>query len=187
MKKHQNVLATLKIYKKFALLKKKIPYGDNVNSKKSIYSISDFFFRFWYKFVFSNISTLSLLGASSYVEMIFNDIPSVLGFAFEEVCLQYLSILAQKNKLPFIPNGLGKWWKNNPKKRMQDDIDIMEINKNKGIFCKCKFKNELFDLKEFNDLISASEIFSEVNERYYYIFVKSGFTNSFINESKKYK
>ena len=74
----------------------------------------------------------------------------------------------------------------NPNKKKQDDIDILGIESNKGIFCECKFKNELFDLKEFNDLIESSDIFNNINEKYYYIFVKSGYTKAVIEESKKY-
>ena len=97
-----------------------------------------------------------------------------------------MKMLAYKNELPFIPNGLGKWWGNNPNKKKQDDIDILGIESNKGIFCECKFKNELFDLKEFTDLIESSDIFNNINEKYYYIFVKSGYTKAVIEESKKY-
>ncbi len=176
----------IKNLQEIRIITKLIPYGDNKNSKKSIYLLSDFFFRFWYKYVFSNISTFSFLGATDYTNKIIDDIPSVLGNAFEEICIQYLTILARKNKLPFIPNGTGKWWGNNPIKKSQDDIDILGINGNKGIFCECKFRNEKFDLSEFNDLICASEIFKEITEKYYYIFVKSGYTQAVIDESKKY-
>lgn len=168
------------------IINRLIPYGESLNSKRSIYILSDFFFRFWYKYVFANSTTLSLLGASKYTDLIYNDISQVLGLAFEEVCLQYLTILARNNKLPFIPNGLGKWWGNNPQKKKQDDIDIMGINGDKGIFCECKFKNEKFDLSEFNDLISASEIFTDVKEKYYYVFVKSEYTQAVIEKSKEY-
>lgn len=168
------------------IINRLIPYGESLNSKRSIYILSDFFFRFWYKYVFANSTTLSLLGASKYTDLIYNDISQVLGLAFEEVCLQYLTILARNNKLPFIPNGLGKWWGNNPKKKKQDDIDIMGVNGDKGIFCECKFKNEKFDLSEFNDLISASEIFTEIKEKYYYVFVKSEYTQAVIDKSKEY-
>lgn len=168
------------------IINRLIPYGESLNSKRSIYILSDFFFRFWYKYVFANSTTLSLLGASKYTDLIYNDISQVLGLAFEEVCLQYLTILARNNKLPFIPNGLGKWWGNNPPKKKQDDIDIMGVNGDKGIFCECKFKNEKFDLSEFNDLISASEIFTNVKEKYYYVFVKSEYTQAVIDKSKEY-
>lgn len=166
------------------IIDKIIPYGENYKSKRSIYVLSDFFFRFWYKYVFSNASTLSLVGAKRYTDLIYNDISTILGSAFEEVCTQYMKMLAYKNELPFIPNGLGKWWGNNPNKKKQDDIDILGIGGNKGIFCECKFRNELFDLEEFNDLIAASEIFNDINEKYYYIFVKSGYTKAVIEESK---
>ena len=168
------------------IITKQIPYGEKQNAKKSIYYLSDSLFRFWYKYVFANTSNLLLLGANEYANQIINDISSVLGIAFENVCLQYLIELAHRNKLPFIPNGIGKWWGNNPKTKKQDDIDIMGLKDNKGIFCECKFKNEKFDLSEFKDLICASEIFPNITEKYYYIFVKSGYTEAVIEESKKY-
>lgn len=168
------------------IVDKIIPYGENANSKKSIYTLSDPFFRFWYKYVFSNSSTLSVLGPKSYTDTIFNSISSVLESAFEDVCTQYLVLQARSGKLPFIPNGMGKWWGNNPKKKSQDDVDIMGIKDNQGLFCECKFRNEKFDLSEFNDLICASEIFQNITDKYYYIFVKSGYTQAVIDESKKY-
>ncbi len=168
------------------IVNKIIPYGENANSKKSIYTLSDPFFRFWYKYVFSNSSTLSVLGPKSYTDTIFNSISSVLGSAFEDVCTQYLVLQARSGKLPFIPNGMGKWWGNNPKKKSQDDVDIMGIKDNQGLFCECKFRNEKFDLSEFNDLICASEIFQNITDKYYYIFVKSEYTQAVIDESKKY-
>ena len=168
------------------IVDKIIPYGENANSKKSIYTLSDPFFRFWYKYVFSNSSTLSILGPKSYTDTIFNSISSVLGSAFEDVCTQYLILQARSGKLPFIPNGMGKWWGNNPKKKSQDDVDIMGVKDNQGLFCECKFRNEKFDLSEFNDLICASEIFQNITDKYYYIFVKSGYTQAVIDESKKY-
>ena len=176
----------MKNLQEIRVINKQIPYGENANSKKSIYSLSDPFFRFWYKYVFSNTSTLSILGAKDYTDKIINDIPSVLGSAFEEICTQYLTMMARKKKLPFIPNGFGRWWGNNPTKKSQDDVDILGIDGNKGIFCECKFRNEKFDLAEFNDLICASNIFTDITERYYYIFVKSGYTQAVINESEKY-
>ena len=89
-----------------------------------------------------------------------------------------LTVLAKEGKLPFIPDGFGKWWGNNPAKKRQDDIDIIGIDGNKGIFCECKFRNELFDISELNDLLDASAIFTKIEEKYYYLFSKSGFTQA---------
>ena len=65
------------------IINRLIPYGESLNSKRSIYILSDFFFRFWYKYVFANSTTLSLLGASKYTDLIYNDISQVLGLAFD--------------------------------------------------------------------------------------------------------
>lgn len=45
-------------------------------------------------------------------------------------------------------------------------------------------KEEPFSLSDFYDLIAASDIFKNVTERYYYVFVKSGYTQAVLDESK---
>ena len=176
----------IKNLQEIRVIKKELPYNEPINSKKSVYLLNDYLFRFWYKYVFANASSLDVLGAEKYVDTIIEDIPSVLGSAFESVCKDYMIKLAQKGALPFIPNGFGKWWGTNPQTKSQDDIDILGINGNKGIFCECKFRNEKFDLKEFKDLICASNIFHNITEKYYYVFVKSGYTDAVIEEASKY-
>ncbi len=86
--------------------------------------------------------------------------------------------LAKNDKLPFAPYSYGKWWGTNNKLKKQDDIDILMISKDKkqGIFCECKFKNEKVDIGEYNDLVLASENFTGIKNRYYYIISKGGFT-----------
>lgn len=44
------------------LLQKRIPCGGLGNSKKGIYEITDNFYRFWYRYVFSNRSYYEMLG-----------------------------------------------------------------------------------------------------------------------------
>lgn len=176
----------IKNLQEIRVINRQMPYGENPTSKKSIYQISDFYFRFWYKYIFADYSTLNLIGAEKYTSLVMKNLSAILGSAFEEVCVQYLTKLAQSGKLPFIPNGIGKWWGNNPQKKTQDDIDIMGTSGDKGIFCECKFRNEKFDLAELKDFVSTSEIFKNISDKYYYIFVKSGYTDAVKEESKKY-
>ena len=70
---------------------------------------------------------------------------------------------------------------------MQDDIDILCLNGNgsEAIFCECKFRNEAFDIKQYEDLFAAAEIFTELEKRYYYIFSKGGFTDAVIKRSEE--
>ena len=88
--------------------------------------------------------------------------------------------LAKKKRLPFIPHNIGRWWGANPKTKKQDDIDILALNKNgdSAIFCEGKFKNSAFDMKEYDDLICASQVFTKPEKRYYYLFSKGGYTKA---------
>lgn len=161
------------------LIERIIPCGEKAVSKKSLYKISDNFYQFWYRFLFSNKSYYDMLGTEESASEIMQDISDYMGGIFESVCQQYLIRLAKTKKLPFIPHDIGRWWGANPKTKSQDDIDILCLSKDRksAIFCECKFRNILFDMKEYNDFITASEIFSEPENKYYYIFSKSGFTS----------
>lgn len=172
--------------KELRIIIKSVPYGEKDVSKKSIYLIKDNYFKFWYRFVFPNENKINLLGEHKLAENIVDSLSDYMGLVFEDICREYLINQARNGKLPFIPNGFGKWWGNNPVKKKQDDIDIIGIDGNKGIFCECKFRNELFDLSELNDLIDASVLFKNVSEKYYYLFSKSGFTQAVKDEASKH-
>lgn len=161
------------------LVERIIPCGEKATSKKSLYKISDNFYQFWYKFLFANKSYYEMLGTESAASEIMQDMSAYMGSIFESICQQYMIRLAKAKKLPFIPHDIGRWWGANPKTKSQDDIDILCLSRDRksAIFCECKFRNILFDMKEYNDLMAASEIFTEPENRYYYIFSKSGFTD----------
>lgn len=172
--------------KELRIIVKNVPYGDGNSSKKGIYSIKDNYFKFWYRFVFTNENKINLLGERKTSEMIVSSLSDYMGIVFEDICREYMIEQARKGNLPFIPDGFGKWWGNNPRKKSQDDIDIIGMDGKKGIFCECKFRNELFDLSQFNDLIDASSLFNQVTEKYYYLFSKSGFTKAVYDEAAKH-
>ena len=172
--------------KELRIVTKSVPYGEKESSKKSVYQIKDNYFKFWYRFIFPNEGKINLLGEEKAAESIIDSLSDYMGLVFEDICREYMVRLAQKGNLPFIPDGFGKWWGNNPTKKRQDDIDIIGTDGNKGIFCECKFRNELFDLPEFNDLLSASEIFTQINEKHFYLFSKSGFTQAVKDQAANY-
>lgn len=178
--KYINTLKTLKLVNKI------IPCGEPETSKKSIYSITDNFFIFWYKYIFSNSVYYDMLGDEEAANEIMADISAYMGHIFEGICCQYMLRMAKKRKLPFVPAKIGRWWGNNPLKKSQDDIDILAISKdgNKAIFCECKWRNTEFSIKEYDDLMLASSIFTNVKEKYYYIFNKSKFKGAVIERAK---
>lgn len=160
------------------LITKVVPCGEKQDCKKGIYKISDNFFSFWYRFEFANRNYYNFIGEDAAVNEVMKNINDYMGLPFEDICRQFITLQAKKGKLPFAPYYLGKWWGNNPAIKAQDDIDILAMSKNKdkGIFCECKFTNKKFDEKEFDDLVNSTKAFSFVKDSCLYVFSKSGWT-----------
>lgn len=172
--------------KNIKLINKITPCGEKETSKHSIYRITDNYFMFWYKFLFANKSQYDFLGERNAAETITEELPEYMGRIFKDICLCFMERLARAGKLPFIPHDAGRWWGNNPLKKQQDDIDILMLDKSRksAIFCECKFKNSRFDMHEYNDLMDASEIFKQPENRYYFIFSKGSYTEEVISSAK---
>ncbi len=168
------------------LIEKIVPCGESESSKKGIYEITDNYYKFWYRYLFTNKNYYSLLGTDGACEEIMEHINDYMGPVFENICKQYLFRAARERKLPFIPFKIGKWWGNNPLLKAQDDVDILAFDKTgqKALFCKCKFRNKPMPMEEYDDLVTASNIFTNVKEKYLFFFSKSGFTNPVIERAK---
>ncbi|EGD51887.1 DUF234 DEXX-box ATPase [Thermoanaerobacter ethanolicus JW 200] len=166
------------------ILEKITPVELKDKSRKSIYKIKDNFFRFWYRFVFTN---KALIEQGLIDEVLENKIKpfinEFIGEVYEEICMDYLKILNKKKKLPFIFEKIGKWWGNNPYKRREEEIDIVALDKNNIIFGECKWQNKKVDISVLNSLIEKSALFNYQN-KYYILFSKSGFTDDVINFAK---
>ncbi len=160
------------------LIEKRIPCTESETSKKGIYEIRGNYFRFWYRFLFTNQNYYSLLGPERSSEEIMANINDYMGPVFEKICQEYLIRAAAENKLPFVPYKMGKWWGNNPLIKAQDDIDILALDKSgkKALFCECKFRNKPMAMEEYDDLAIASEMFQDIKEKHLMFFSKSGFT-----------
>lgn len=169
------------------LLEKHVPCGEKQDSKKGIYEITDNFYKFWYRYVFSNQGYYTMLGTDKASDEIMEEINDYMGPVFETICAQYLVRMAKKGKLPFVPYTIGKWWGNNPKIKQQDDVDVLALDKKgtKGIFCECKFRNKPMPMEEYDDLVTATKAFPLVKESHLMFISKSGFTAPVENRAKE--
>ena len=160
------------------LVEKRVPCGEAEGSRKAVYILTDNFYRFWYRYVFSEKSYYEMLGPQDAAEEIMGDISNFMGNAFEEICRQYLIRQAKARKLPFIPAQIGKWWGTNPVIRAQDDVDLLALNKKRteALFCECKFTNRPMPMEEYDDLVTAAQAFPESMRKYLLFISKSGFT-----------
>ena len=160
------------------LVEKKQPCNESSSSRKGIYEITDNYYRFWFRYIFTNKNYYDMLGADKACDEILKDNNDYMGPVFEKICTQYLVRAAKAGLLPFIPYKLGKWWGNNPVIKAQDDVDILAVDKSgqRALFCECKFRNKAMPMEEYDDLITASQCFSDIKEKHYCFISKSGFT-----------
>ena len=166
------------------IIKKETPYGEK-SSRKSIYSIEDNMFRFWYRFVPGNNSIIMRGAADIVYKRIEPQLPEYMGAVFEEICKQYLWNLLLNGNSPVEFSELGRWWGNDPIEKKQTEIDIMgEQDKKTALFGECKWINEKVDLGVLETLIKRSNLFSYVNV-HLYLFSKSGFTKGCIDKANE--
>ena len=166
------------------IIKKETPYGEKA-SKKSIYSIEDNMFYFWYRFVLDNNSVIVRGAADLVYKRIEAQLSDYMGRVFEEICTQYLWKQLLMGKMPIEFVSLGRWWGNDPRQKCQTEIDIMgEQDSNSAIFAECKWRNENVDLDVLETLIGRSRLFHYTNV-HYYLFSKSGFTKGCMEKAKE--
>lgn len=157
------------------VIRKESPYGEK-ESRKSIYSIEDNMFRFWYRFVLANNSLIAHGAAELVYKKIEVHFSEYMGKVFEEICKEYLwkELLEGKAAVEF--TSLGRWWGNDPFTRSQTEIDIMgEQDKKTALFGECKWTNEKVDTAVLETLVHRSKLFAYENVKLY-LFSKSGFT-----------
>ena len=196
---HQNEISTkvglesgvcakyLKVLLDLGIIKKETPINEKPG-RKTIYTIGDNFFRFWYRFIPKNMAAIS----SGRMEQIYSQAvkkhhPDYMGLIFEKMCRQYL--LNYANNLPIPLLDVGQWWGTDftTKKEIQIDIVGTPVEGNEYIIGSCKFKNERIGIDEFELLQHSASIFNNNLTYHYYIFSKSGFTNGLIELGKQGK
>lgn len=166
------------------IIKRETPYGEK-ESKKSIYSIEDNMFYFWYRFVLDNNSVIARGATDMVYKRIEPQLSNYMGRVFEEICMQYLwkQLLDGNAPIEFI--SLGRWWGNDPRKKSQTEIDIMgEQDSTSALFAECKWRNEKVDLDILETLIDRSKLF-HYTKVHYYLFSKSGFTKGCMEKAEE--
>ena len=180
-------LKYIKTLCELGILYKETPFGDKESSRKTIYGISDFMFRFWYRYVFAN-RTLIETGAREavWLKKINPDYNNYMGTVFEKICMDYLTEQNAKGELPFLFTSIGRWWGTNPATRNQVEIDIIANDGKDYLIGECKWRNEKLDLAVLCGLEEKADIFNKNRSNTWFVlFSKSGFTEAVIEESVK--
>lgn len=159
------------------IVRREFPVSDGVkersNIQRGLYQLTDNFFRFWYTFVFPNISELETGDADGiYRHVVGPALDQYASRIFEDICREYLREHNRQERLPFHFTKIGSWWDK------RSELDIMATNREKNRFLlgECKYKASPFNRA---DMASAMEKFKpskKAAQVSYYFFSKSGFS-----------
>jgi hypothetical protein len=158
------------------IIDREVPVTEKESSRKSLYSLRDEMFRFWYNFIFPE-STLIETGMGDYLlnKRIMPELSNYIGKTFEKVCADFVKRKNANGEFKVRFRKIGRWWGNNPHKKKQEEIDIVGLNDEVMLFGECKWRNQKVGTAELNKLIEKSGMFS-AREKMYILFSKSGFS-----------
>ena len=175
----------IKVLLDLGILKKETPMGEKPG-RKTIYTIGDNFFRFWYRFVPKNMSIISSGRiAQLYEKAVKQHYPEYMGLIFEKMCQDYLLYYA--SDLPIAIKEIGQWWGTDAKARKEVQIDIVgtPIEGKEYLIGSCKYKNEKIGVDELELLQHYASVFGRGEKYHYYIFSKGGFTDALLEQGRR--
>lgn len=153
---------------------------ETANVQRGLYRLTDHYFRFWYAFVFPNVSELEAGDVNGvYQYAVAPEIERYTSYVFEDVCRSYLRFQNQHDALPFHFSKIGRWWNKN------EELDIMAVDykKEQYLLGECKYKHSKFT---FADLTRMKEKWkgNAGQKVHYYLFSKDGFTEDVVEAAK---
>lgn len=174
--------AYLKNLISLGIIRKETPITDDT-TRKTIYSVDDNMFRFWYRFIPDNIAPIQNEMGDRVYKKVESQISDFMGKVFEDICIQYLWKLNVRGDSAIEFLNIGRWWGNNPFKKQEAEIDILAFDdKNNAIFGECKWTNDKIGTDVLDVLIERSRLF-QYQKNYFYLFAKTGFTNGVISRA----
>ncbi len=146
-------------------IRREVPITENQNSRLGRYYLNDYFLRFWFKFIYPNLSGIES-GIFDFV-LVKSEYPTYLGVVFEDICRQYLV-----RKPPFAISSLGRWW------FKDHEIDLVAFNESSKdiLFAECKWSENVNAKKVLEELKAKTPLVqwnNETRKEHFAIFAKS--------------
>ena len=126
------------------LVKKEAPINDENNRKKAGYYISDNLSLFYYKYIFRNLSRVSVMNPQVfYDKYVAEDFETKhVPYVFEEICRQFLIHMNRNGKMDEPFERIGKYYYNDRIRKENGEFDIVTLDDNGYIFYEAKFRKE---------------------------------------------
>lgn len=160
------------------ILERKVPVTEENpdKSKKGLYKIKDNFIRFWFAFIYPNLSFLESGNAQIVADKIKKGfISGQVSFVYEDVCRQKMWQMNADGMWPFTFSKLGGYWNNNT----EIDIAALDPDGKNLILGECKYWKEPVGINILSDLEEKAKrvVWNKSDRKVWYIlFSISGFT-----------
>ena len=167
------------------ILEREVPVTEEnpEKSKKGLYKIKDNYLRFWFAFVYPNMSFIE----SGHSRIVMSKIKKSLvknhiAFVYEDVCKERMWELNAEDAWPFHFAKLGRYWD------AKEEIDIVALDpEGKNLILgECKYWTEPVGVNILRTLeAKAASVAWEKEKRkvWYVLFSASGFTEELIKEA----
>ncbi|MCI0504069.1 ATP-binding protein [Candidatus Micrarchaeota archaeon] len=139
-------------------------------SKRGVFRISDNFFRFWFHFIYRNISYFEEEEYGRLLSIISEGFDSQVGFAFEQVCGEFMAKMNRKGRLPENFSKIGRWWS-----RKGDEIDIVLVGDDSVLLVECKWDSEADGGAILQSLRQKERLVEHGKKNVYYAVIARGF------------
>lgn len=183
--KATNLTKYLKTLIDLDILEREVPVTEEnpEKSKKGLYKIKDNYLRFWFAFVYPNMSFIE----SGHSRIVMNKIRNSLvknhiAFVYEDVCKERMWDLNAEGAWPFNFTKLGRFWDSGDK----IDIAALDPEGKNLILGECKYRSEPVGVSVLRNLeAKAGAVAWERDRRkvWYVLFSASGFTRELIDEA----
>lgn len=160
------------------ILEREVPITEDnpEKSKRGLYKIKDNYLRFWFAFVYPNMSFIE----SGHSRVVMNKIkkslvPNHIAFVYEDVCKERMWELNADNVWPFNFTKLGRYWD----AKTEIDIAALDLEGKNLILGECKYWQEPVGVNILRDLEAKTDSVAwEKNDRkvWYVLFSASGFS-----------
>lgn len=167
------------------ILEREVPVTEEhpEKSKKGLYKIKDNYLRFWFAFVYPNMSFIESGHSGIVLEKIRKSlVRNHIAFVYEDVCRERMWEMNTQGTWPFYFSKLGRYWDS------KEEIDIAAIDpEGKNLILgECKYWQDPVGLSVLRDLERKAKTVAwekEHRKTWYVLFSASGFTEELKQEA----
>jgi len=158
------------------IISRVLPINDNFkNSKNGRYFINDHFLKFWYCYIFENLSFLQMKKHSIVIKQIDS---SYIKNILEPTYKKYILNLIKQNPVKYLgynPYDIAPWWDNN------NSIDLVAYDEHNITFINIFWENVEVVKNSYKDLQENANNYKTSLKRNYIIISKNSYLKSMEN------